>query len=449
MPGRATFWMLISLLVASVTLVACGAEETMSPATAVAGGPETISTPLPATATAAPTSTSTPMPTPTLAPLTLVAQELWTFDARIKTGMWNALVAQDQAELESLAGDLQQLRAELEAVQVTGDQAMQDVQQMGLGAIDSLIDMCHDVSLARLSGVSQAVEAYDAAWSKALPKVETPPADVSVPLGDGQLLFAVYQDEHWDIGLRSADSPELTMLTDDEDYDGDADWSPDGDRVAFVSTKGEVDDVYVMSADGTGLVNLTKDAAEDSNPGWSPDGSQIVFSAKTGSDGDWDLWVMKADGTEKTNLTQHDAYDNHPAWSPDGQHLAFTSDRDGDRDIYVMPIDGSAPTNLTDNESADFMAVWSPDGMRIAFVSDRDGNSEIYVMNADGSAPKNLTQNRASDHSPVWSPDGKWILFSSDRFFGYDVFGILADGTAGAVRLTDTRGQERPCDWAR
>ncbi len=179
-------------------------------------------------------------------------------------------------------------------------------------------------------------------------------------------------------------------------------WSPDGQKIAFVSGRDGNKGVYVMNADGSAPTNLTSTAANDDDPQWSPDGQKIAFVSER--DGNGEIYVMNADGSAQTNLTNNAALDRNPQWSPDGQKIAFVSDRDGSKGIYVMNADGSAQTYLTSAAGNDDDAQWSPDGQKIAFVSSRDGNAEIYVMNADGSAQTNLTNNRAPDVYPRWRP---------------------------------------------
>ena len=54
-------------------------------------------------------------------------------------------------------------------------------------------------------------------------------------------------------------------------------WSPDGGKIAFVSTRDGNPEIYVMNADGTGVVNLSTNAASDLGPAWSPDGTRLAF----------------------------------------------------------------------------------------------------------------------------------------------------------------------------
>ena len=179
---------------------------------------------------------------------------------------------------------------------------------------------------------------------------------------------------------------------------------------AYRSTTDYTLDVRSLSSASNIATNLTQNASDDWAPVWSPDGQRLAFASSR--DGNTEVYVMDADGTNPTNLTQNADTDGwNIVWSPDGQRIAFTSERDGNTEVYVMDADGTDPTNLAQNAGDDWAPVWSPDGQRLAFTSNRDGNTEVYVMDADGTDPTNLTQSAGDDWAPVWSPDGQRIVF--------------------------------------
>jgi len=211
--------------------------------------------------------------------------------------------------------------------------------------------------------------------------------------------------DDWEIYVINVDGTGLTNLTNDPGFDGwRPAWSPDGQQIAFFSTRDDPlnDEVYVMNADGSNVRRLTNDPSDDANMTWSPDGTRIAW--ETNREGDFDIWIMNADGSDPQPLTVDPADDEWPAWSPDGTKIAFDTFRDGDREIYVINVDGSGLTNLTNDPGFDSAPAWSRDGTRIAFSSDRSGGVDIWVMDADGSNPVNLTSDGFADYFPSWSP---------------------------------------------
>ena len=216
-------------------------------------------------------------------------------------------------------------------------------------------------------------------------------------------------------------------------------WSPDGRKIAFMSTRDGNDfQIYVMNADGSGKRSLTPNPAEPFFlPSWSPDGRKIAFHV-----GYFDgIYVMNADGSGKRLLTRNGG---GSAWSPDGRKIAFSgSDIGGDHgsDVYVMNADGSGRRNLTrrpvdyGGNDAHASPAWSPDGRKIAF----DRGRGIFVMNADGSGQRQeLTQ---FGRQPLWSPDGRMIAFRSSGADNVDIFVMNADGS-GQRNLTRTPGAD-------
>ena len=121
--------------------------------------------------------------------------------------------------------------------------------------------------------------------------------------------------------------------------------SPDGTKIAYVSTRSGGTDIFVSNRDGSNVQRLTDDPSYDFDPAWSPDGTQISFSS--GRSGNSEIYVMNADGSGVTRLTTAPGEDENPAWSPDGTRIVFWSDADGDRDLYVMRSDGAERGALT------------------------------------------------------------------------------------------------------
>ena len=83
----------------------------------------------------------------------------------------------------------------------------------------------------------------------------------------------------------------------------------------------------------------------ESGPQFSPDGSKIAFeSTRTGV---YEVWMCRKDGGGLIQLTHLNSHTGTPRWSPDGQQIAFDSRAGGNADIYVIDSEGGPPRRLT------------------------------------------------------------------------------------------------------
>jgi len=221
---------------------------------------------------------------------------------------------------------------------------------------------------------------------------------------------------------------QVIKLTHDDFDNLNAVWSPDGQKIAFVSDRSGNWDIWIMKADGTDLKPLTHQTSEDRFPAWSPDGKRIVFASNRS--GNWDIWVMNPDGADLKQMTTHRRDDLVPAWSRDGQKIAFVSYRDLEYSIYIMNTDGLNQRKLTTGGNGDWGPSFSADGSQIAFVSTRTGNGDIWVIDTEGQGPYlQYTRDPRRDTMPVWSPDGSKIAFLSERGGTLDIWVMEWDGS--------------------
>jgi len=136
-------------------------------------------------------------------------------------------------------------------------------------------------------------------------------------------------------------------------------FSPDGRRIAYVSTRAGLPQIYVMSADGTGqelFAPFDYGVTGSSNaPEWSSDGLSVVFHRDVG--GSPQIFVMDVGSRTVRQLTSAGRNED-PTWAPDGRHLAFVSDRTGSRQVWVIDLETGRVRQLTRGGEARLPA-WS------------------------------------------------------------------------------------------
>ena len=154
---------------------------------------------------------------------------------------------------------------------------------------------------------------------------------------------------------------------------------PDASRVIFTLSAPGGQQIASVDINGGDLRRLTQSTGINCWPSVSPDGEQIAFSSSR--DGNFDLYTMStsADATAE-RLTRGPQRETRPAWSPDGTRIAFTSLRAGNQELFVMDADGGNRQQITEHPARDDFAVWHPDGDRLLAVSERDGGFDLYLF---------------------------------------------------------------------
>ena len=247
---------------------------------------------------------------------------------------------------------------------------------------------------------------------------------------DGNMLFAPWEMEHWMVSLKEGMEPfRLTKQFVGEGMLGS--WSPDLSKFAFII--GSTGDVWVMPVSpetgrSTGPPEkIFQEAGERqyrSRPSWSPDGERLTFVSKRS--GNLDIWVIESNGGTPVQLTDDPNPERYPAWSPDGKFIVFNRYREPQpaksvcSDIWLMPVEGGTAEKLIKDVNDWSIPVWSPDGKYISFSRIRDKqDSGGYIFRLSDKRELKVMEDLPEGMSWAlgWSKDSKNVLYFSS---GYD-----------------------------
>ena len=226
--------------------------------------------------------------------------------------------------------------------------------------------------------------------------------------------YAWDYDPEMDVYARDGVDGPLARLTDAHGYDAEASYSPDGQWIAFTSTRDayregldeaalgqrDVDpsyfgEIYIMRADGSDERRLTDVPGYDGGPFFSPDGSRIIWRRFDEQGLIADIWTMNPDGSDQRQVTDFGATSWAPYYHPSGEYILFASNKLGFENFEVFMVDAAGtrePVRVTYTDGFDGLPVPSPDGAQLAWTSSRGGGTEgqIYLAAWDHAGARAL-----------------------------------------------------------
>src|SRR3954451_21699805 len=286
-----------------------------------------------------------------------------------------------------------------------------------------------------------------------LPQLTSGPSSVAWS-PDGTTLFYSMQGSLW---RQRVDSPVAEQLTDDPGSDYQPDGSPDGRSVAFVRYDGRSMELMQLDLASRTVRPLTANGAGNAEPRWSPQGDRLAFVSTQGT-GHFLLYVsdmrqgvmgsprvLTPERRSAIPRYYYSPFDHaiNPAWTRDGRALLFVSNREiahGTGDIVRMAADGRDAPQVLQHEETSWHARpdVSPDGTRFVYSSYLGRQwQQVWLLPVDGGYPVPLTYGDYDATNPRWSPDGRTIAFISNR-----------SGNTALWLIDVTSGEQRPVEIA-
>jgi serine/threonine protein kinase/Tol biopolymer transport system component len=204
--------------------------------------------------------------------------------------------------------------------------------------------------------------------------------------------------------------------------------SPDGRRVAVGITEQD-SQVWLYDVSRETLNRFTFEGNTNGYPAWTPDGKRIAFLSS--KEGPLNIFWQLADGSGGVErLTTSDDTQTPNSWSPDGQLLAFNDiNPTTGLDIWVLRIGDPSPGSGQVRKAQPFLRApflhsaprFSPDGRWLAYVSDESGRFEVYVQPYPGPGGKWQISTEGGTE-PAWNPNGRELFYrSGDKMMGVDI----------------------------
>jgi Tol biopolymer transport system component/DNA-binding winged helix-turn-helix (wHTH) protein len=320
--------------------------------------------------------------------------------------------------------------------------------------LDQPTDRSLDRSLGEVTVANGSVKRLVFAGSASLPTVS--------PKGD-KLAFSSSSNSQniWRRDLLHPESPPVEFIPSSR-VQWDAQYSPDGKRIAFASYRSGLPGVWISNEDGSNLVQISNPAQPSGSPQWSPDGNKIAFDIlhitpdRALSGDSWEIYVADVAERKPRKLVTNISAVIRPHWSRDGKWIYFSSREPGRMGVYRCPasggdaialskdIDGSSPQESFDGKTLYFAShevkstlkkvalpgqpgtesevdglprlrvysVWSLSPTGIYFVPAEAPRSLRYFDFASERIRSIFEVDKDFGSGLSVSPDGRWLLYS-------------------------------------
>lgn len=270
------------------------------------------------------------------------------------------------------------------------------------------------------------------------------PSPTPAPLPDEPYQVVFYSDRNGndDIYLMTLNGVER-RLTGSLANEREPSCSPDARSVVFASDATGSYQIYRLPLDQRQPIQLTNSEGMNFAPVFSPDGQRIAF-VSTRHNGVPTIWLMNADGSNQHQVTTELGRDTSPSWSPDGRQLLFSSEQFGPWNVFLTilgeDVEGEFPVMPPEFSAENQLwPVFDAAGERIAYTVWPDltdpQTADIWLLDFEQAEPRAIRASDVADIAWAWGDDTH--LLASVGGPG-DVQLALVDVNSGeTVRLTN------------
>jgi DNA-binding winged helix-turn-helix (wHTH) protein len=223
--------------------------------------------------------------------------------------------------------------------------------------------------------------------------------------GNGELRGGTEVPRIPTVSQRRSGIPMLRTVVADDSGNAAPQFSPDGKRIAYMSTRTGPWQIWVSDTDGANprQVSFTESAG---TPRWSPDGRSIAFDAPYA--GQTQIFVTKVDGNEQPRPLVKGLV---PSFSRDEKWIYFASDQTGDWQVWKVPVSGGREVQITTNGG--FAALESADGY-VYYSKSRYPQPEICRVPVKGGTEACVLQHLRPRTWASWAVTREGIVFAED-----------------------------------
>lgn len=224
-------------------------------------------------------------------------------------------------------------------------------------------------------------------------------------------------DEDYDIYLADGSGRNARKLTDGVADNEHPEFSPDGGKVAFVSTReNDMENLYVVSSEGGSLRRLTNEELPVADHAWSPDGTMIAYGVGISDEDFFSIVNVNTGKTKKVLFKRNVEFSiaggyggKQIQWSADGKRLLFVSNENDSNDIGELELATRKSRWIVRSSNDKYSPRWSPDGEKLAYLEVRDPNIVLKVRSSGGT--RVVSRKTGVSRSPQWLPDGSGLLY--------------------------------------